>query len=163
MSQDNLLSASISAADKTTINTNIANVTTTLGAILSISLTADDRKNMLKMGDKTLAFVQKTITYANQNAALVPVFLNLPEANKDLQLADDLNDIYKALLTLITSVEDALMISGSEAYNAALIFYASVKGAARSNVAGSQAIYDDLKQRFPNRVKKEAVTTAAVK
>jgi hypothetical protein len=40
------------------------------------------------------------------------------------------------------------MVAGSEAYDAALIFYNSMKGASRVNVPGSQAVYNDLQQRF---------------
>lgn len=58
------------------------------------------------------------------------------------------------MLTSLRAVEDVTMVAGSEAYAGALMFYHSVKGAARSNEPGAQAIYDDLKKRYPGRTKK---------
>lgn len=55
------------------------------------------------------------------------------------------------------NVNDTEMISGSEAYVAALTYYNSVKAAAKRNVPSSKAISDDLKKRF-ERSKSEPVT-----
>lgn len=151
MSKKNQISAEITAAQSTAALSDIANISDTLKHVLTINLTADDRSNMLKMGDKTLAFVQKALEYAEQNEILRPSFMDLPEAKKDYQLAAGLQIIKQKLLALLRAVEDAEMVAGSEAYDASLIFYASVKGAARSNVSGSQAIADDLGQRFPRK------------
>jgi GrpB-like predicted nucleotidyltransferase (UPF0157 family) len=46
-------------------------------------------------------------------------------------------------------VDDTTMVAGSEAYQFALIFYNSVKMAARQDIPGAKAIYEDLKKRFP--------------
>jgi len=49
---------------------------------------------------------------------------------------------------MCSGLNDTIMLSGSEAYVAALAFYKSVKVAASMNVAGAQPIYEDLKKRF---------------
>jgi hypothetical protein len=41
------------------------------------------------------------------------------------------------------------MTAGSEAYQAALIFYNSVKIAASQGIPGAKAVYEELKKRFP--------------
>jgi hypothetical protein len=41
------------------------------------------------------------------------------------------------------------MLAGSEAYQAALVFYKSVKMAAAHDVPGAKAVYEELKTRFP--------------
>jgi hypothetical protein len=41
------------------------------------------------------------------------------------------------------------MVSGSEAFNASLVFYNSAKVAAAQDVPGAKAIYEELKRRFP--------------
>ncbi|WP_461787763.1 hypothetical protein [Pedobacter sp.] len=151
MSKKNQISAAITAAQSTDVMKNIDSITQTLKDALIINLTADDRSHMLKMGDKTLAFVQKALEYATQNEALCPAFLDLTEAKKDYELAAGLQAIRQRVSLLLRAIEDAEMVAGSEAYDAALIFYNSVKGAARSNIAGSQAIADDLKVRFPGK------------
>ncbi len=153
MNKKNQISAEITAAQSTAVSTNINNIIDALKHVLTINLTAEDRFNMLKMGDKTLAFVQRALDYAEQNEALIPPFLDLPEAKRDYKLAADLQAVQQKLATLLRSIEDTIMVAGGEAYEGTLVFYHSVKGAARSNVAGSQVIYDDLKQRFPARRK----------
>ena len=112
------------------------------------------------MGDKSISFVQKALDYAGSNPALVPAFLDLAEAKKDLALSADLHQLYNQLNALATAVEDALLLAGSEAYDGALIFYNAVKGSARSNVPGSSAILQDLQQRFPRVTKKPATQPA---
>lgn len=130
------------------INTNVTAINTALDHVLLFNLTADERKALRVMGDKSIAFVQKSLEYAENNPALLPPYLDLAEAKKDFALAHDLNGILQQINTLQRAVEDTLMVAGSEAYDAALIFYNSVKGASRVNVPGSQAVYNDLQQRF---------------
>jgi len=151
MSKKNQISAAITTAQSTAVLESISSINESLKHVLTINLTGDDRLGMLKMGDKTLAFVQKALEYASQHESLRPSFLDLPEAKKDYELAAGLQVIKQGLGALLRAVEDSQMIAGSEAYDAALIFYNSVKGAARSNIAGAQAIENDLKQRFPRR------------
>lgn len=158
MAQDNRISASISAADKTAISDHIAAIKTKLVAVLLFNLSAEERRALPKMGDKSLSFTGKAFEYAKQNPALVPSFLDMIEADKDYVLASDLFKIYQELLTLTVSIEDAIMVSGSEAFDAAKIFYAAVKGAARSNIAGANAIADDLKDRYPSKTGSNAKT-----
>lgn len=151
--KDNRISAVITAEQAEAAMDSIEAFKTALSHILIINLSNDDRFNMLKMGDKTLAFVQKSLEYAQQNPNLKPNFLDLIEAQKDYKLSNDLYVIQQKLTTLLRAVEDVTMVAGSEAYAGALVFYQSVKGAARSNEPGAQAIYDDLKQRFPGKRK----------
>ncbi len=151
MSKKNQISAVVTNEQAATILEQINAIDEALKNVLVINLTAEDRTKMLKMGNKTLAFVQKTLDYAEQNELLRPSFLDLSEAKKDYDLAAILMTLRQRLSVLIRAIEDAEMVAGGEAYNAALIFYNSVKGAARSNIAGSQVIEDDLRQRFPRK------------
>lgn len=148
MAQENQISTAIPAETLADINTNFAAINTSLDKTLLFNLTADERKAMRIMGDKSIAFVQKALEYAENNQALIPTYLDLSEAKKDFALARDLYGILQQLNTLQRAVEDTMMVAGSEAYDAALIFYSSVKGASRVNVPGSEAIYNDLQQRF---------------
>jgi hypothetical protein len=88
------------------------------------------------------------LEYGETNPTLVPCYLDIPEAKKDFALSQDLNSVLKQVSTLQRAIEDTMMVAGSEAYNAALVFYNSVKGASRVNVPGSEAVYNDLRQRF---------------
>lgn len=161
MPQENKVSATFTAADKQAILKQLAAIRQLLKPVLNHSLSPEDRKNMAKMGDKSLAFVGKALDYAGKNSSLVPPYLDLAEANKDYALAADLKEFSHELATLSQAVEDNLMMAGAEAYDAALIFHASVKGASRTNTPGSEAIYDDLVQRFPRGSRKSGQSPAA--
>ncbi|SDE34912.1 hypothetical protein [Pedobacter soli] len=156
MSSSNRISAVITPEQLKNINDAVAVFKTNLSEVLIINLTAAERRAMLKLGDKTMGFVEKAFDYALQNPSFIPNFMDLEEARKDYALSGVLYQIFQQLNTLITAVEDSGMAAGSEAYEAALLFYHSVKAASRSNVPGSQAIYDDLRQRFPTTRKSGA-------
>ncbi|WP_153797002.1 hypothetical protein [Foetidibacter luteolus] len=151
MSQQNRISASLTQQEKDLAIAAFENAKSQLAAILVHSLTPAERKTMIKMGDKTVAFVQKALDYAKSNPEVVPAYLDIAEAERDLKLAKDLKTIHNISKKIGVSIEDAMMICGSEAYNVALLVYKGVQGAARGNVPGSQAILNDLKTRFPQR------------
>lgn len=155
MSQENLISAELSATVAADITEKLKAINTALAGILLFNLTGQDRLEMNKLGDKSLAFVEKALEYAANNTALVPSYLDLVEANKDLKLSKDLNNILKQVSTLQRAIEDIAMVAGSEAYDAALVFYASVKGASRVNVPGSQSVFEDLQKRYIAKSKKK--------
>lgn len=152
--KENQISEVVTPEQAAAAISSIEALKTALSHVLIINLTNEERSDMRKMGDKTLAFVQKALEYAQQNPKLTPNFLDLAEAQKDYKLSSDLYVIEQKLLTSLRAVEDVTMVAGSEAYAGALMFYHSVKGAARSNEPGAQAIYDDLKKRYPGRTKK---------
>ncbi len=155
MSQENLISAELSATVAADITEKLKAINTALAGILLFNLTGQDRLEMNKLGDKSLVFVEKALEYAANNTALVPSYLDLVEANKDLKLSKDLNNILKQVSTLQRAIEDIAMVAGSEAYDAALVFYASVKGASRVNVPGSQSVFEDLQKRYIAKSKKK--------
>jgi hypothetical protein len=51
-------------------------------------------------------------------------------------------------------MDDTTMVADSEAYQFALIFYNSVKMAARQDIPGAKAFYEELKKRFPGPKRK---------
>ncbi len=155
MSSSNRISSEITPEQAAAIATAFEQLKTALAPVLIINLTAEERKATLKMGDKTIAFVSKTLEYATQNPLLVPNYIDLAEAKKDNKLASDIYGIFQQLSTLLRAMEDTGMVAGSEAYEAALVIYHSIKGASRSNVPGTQTMHDDLKQRFPGRGKQK--------
>lgn len=157
MSQENLVSIVIPADKLTAIQTNINALSTSLENYLLFNLTPSDRLELSKMGDKTIAFVQKSLEYTESNPTLVPAYLDITEAKKDFALSQELNNILKQISTLQRAIEDTTMVAGSEAYNASLVFYNSVKGASRVNVPGSEAVYNDLQQRFAVKTKKAEI------
>jgi hypothetical protein len=111
-------------------------------------LTPDDRQTILKMGDKSLALVEKTSELAAVNPQFCPSYFNLDELNIDLADAVNLRTLTNRLQQLSREVDDTAMLAGSEAFTQTLSFYNTVKQAARDNQPGAQALFDELKKRF---------------
>ena len=156
MPEDNRIAIQIPEADVTEINAAIETLKTKLQPYL-IALTPEDRKMLPKMSDKTIPFVDKALDYAQNSPQFAPQDMNLPEMKIDLDALNTLTEFYRPLEQIISGFDDTMMLSGSEAYIAALSYYNSVKMAAKMNVPAAKPIYDDLKERF-NRKSKTAVS-----
>jgi len=117
------------------------------------NLSDEERKAIPKMGDKTVAFVNKALEHAKHNTSVVPSFLDMAEFEKDVKAVNDLNQVLKPLKQLVEKLDDTTMLAGSEAYTAALTFYSALKGAAKAGVPGMKTVFDDLQARFPGRSK----------
>ena len=114
-----------------------------------LALTADERKTMLRMADKTVAFVTKTTEYATNNAAFVPVFVDLPALRQDTAGMAALSPLRQQFKQLALDTDSTVMVAGSEAYGSALAVYGNIKFLAKNKQTGAQAAYDELRVRFP--------------
>jgi hypothetical protein len=118
------------------------------------ALTPAERRTLAKMGEKTLSFVEKAHEAATENPNFVPPFLDMAAFDVDFADAHNLWGLHLATNQLHENVDDTTMVAGSEAYQASLIFYNSVKMAARQDIPGAKAIYEELKKRFPGPKRK---------
>jgi hypothetical protein len=114
-----------------------------------LALTPEERRELPKMGAKTLSFVEKAYDFAKQNPNLVPPYLDLAAFGVDFTDAHGLWTLANTVRQLGEGLDDTEMAAGSEAYQAALVFYKSVKMAAAQDIPGAKAIYEELKTRFP--------------
>jgi len=126
-----------------------------------VDLDSEDRRALPKMGAKTVDFVDKTLSYARANPHLKPAFVDIDEFGRDLAAVDALRALQQPLSQIADMVDDSLLLSGSEAYAAALAYYQSVKAAARLGQPGAAVIADDLSGRFPGRPTKASLMRAA--
>lgn len=147
MSLENLVAVQIPAADLQSIRAKVGEIESLLGPYM-ISLSAQKRKELPKMGDGTEPFVNKALEYGKTNARFVPPFINLPDLEIDLKAVADLNTIFRPLQQMVSNLDDTIVLSGSEAYVAALTIYNTVKQASKTNVTGAKVIFEDLKVRF---------------
>ena len=152
------ISATLSTSDRDAILAKLNEVKALLPFL--VNLTADERSTMLKMGDRSIPFVDKSLGYAQSNGNLIPAYLDVAELKKDVDLVKNLDQVYNAMLQVYTALDDTYIALGSEAFNASLTFYNIVRDAAKKNVPGASAIYEDLKQRFPGRPSKEKPAAA---
>jgi hypothetical protein len=121
-------------------------------------LTPAQRHTLPKMGEKTLSFVEKAHDFAVQSPNLCPPYLDMKAFNEDFAEAHNLLALNNSTLQLHEYTDDTAMAAGSESYQAALIFYNSVKMAARQGTPGAKAVYEELKKRFPGRKRKNSGT-----
>jgi len=126
------------------------------------SLTADQRREVLKMGDKSTAFVSHTFAHAEQHGEFCPSYLDMVEFKKDVDLDKVIYSIKTVVEAFLSNLEDTRMIAGSEGFYEALAYYNSVKEAAKNNVPNAKAIYDDLKARFPGRGPAKPATPSTI-
>ena len=154
MSQKNEIALVIPANVSTKITDAIQELNADLKPLL-VKLTADQRHLIPKMGDGTVAFVSKTALYAKTNPEFIPAFMNVEDMNIDLEAIQTLLPMAKELEHILAMLEDTLMLCGSEAFIAALMYYQSVKSAAKNNIPDAEGICNDLGERFPKRPKKD--------
>jgi hypothetical protein len=115
----------------------------------AVTLTPTQRHDMLKMGEKSLTFVEKAHDFAAENPELVPPFLDMKQFDIDFADAHGLWTIRNDARQVYEMIDDTTMVAGSEAYYAALVYYNSSKVAAAQDIPGAKAVYDELRRRFP--------------
>lgn len=117
----------------------------------AINLTVEERLKLHKMGDKSIAFVEKAVQYADERPDLVPPYLDIPEFKKDLKLARQLKDLLMLLEPSVEKISDTYLAAGYDAFLAARKLYSFVKAAADSGAPGSDTIAAELKKRYLRR------------
>lgn len=153
------ITASVSEADIQQIKAALATIEEKLPFL--ITLTAEERRKLFKMGDKSLAFVNNSLNAAQSNPDILPASFDLDEFLRDYQLATTLTDILFRLQQLTEKVDDTRMAVSSEAMSSSLTVYNYVKAAAKIT-PGLKIIAEQLGDRFKairNRATK--VNTAA--
>lgn len=139
------VSATLSDADIQEIKAALQTIEQKLPFL--ITLTADERRKLFKMGDKSLAFVNNSLTAAQSNTDILPASFNLEEFRRDYQLITSLTDIFFRLQQLTEKVDDTLMAVSSEAMSSSLSVYDYVKAAAKKT-PGLKSVAEQLGERF---------------
>jgi len=119
-----------------------------------ITLAPDDRKELPKMGDKTVAFVDKSLEYANAYPDYIPSFINIPAARADFEAVKKLRSLAMPLERICNQVNDTMILAGSEAYTASLSIYKVLKNAATMGQPGADEATKELSNRFPRGKRK---------
>lgn len=153
MSTQNQLSILIPTAIVEEVMLKLQECKTTLAPYLQ-GLTTEERKSLFKMGNKTVANVQKTKSYVDTNPEFVPGYMDKTEFLKDESVVSLLSPISNLALQLATDVDDTVMLAGSEALQAAMLYYGQVKEANSRGIPTARPIYEDLSQRFSKRTRR---------
>lgn len=158
MKQENRISAKLSPKEIEAIRSHMQQMEAYTPFLINLS--PEERQSRPKSADKTISFLGKSLDYSQHNPQFVPPFLDVHEFDLDVDISEVLLSIARPLRAYVEKLEDTAMQASSEAYLAALLFYQSVKAAAKMKIPGAQAIYDDLRKRFPGRPKRRSNGTA---
>jgi hypothetical protein len=115
------------------------------------ALTDVEKRALFKMGDKTIATVQKVRSYVETNPEFVPTYMDKAEFLKDEAVAEQLSPVVSLAEQLVADVQDTITLAGSEALLAAMLYYGQVKEAYKKGIPASKPIYEDLSKRFAKR------------
>ena len=113
-----------------------------------VNIGIDEKRALTKMGSKSVDFVSKTLTYAGTNPQFKPAFIDVDSFSSDVTAFGVLRSLQQPLSQVADMLDDSLALTGSDAMNAALAYYKSVKAANKLNMAGAATIADDLSTRF---------------
>ncbi|HHP7246156.1 MAG TPA: hypothetical protein ACFE0H_15870 [Elainellaceae cyanobacterium] len=141
---DNRISAEISTSEQQAVMEAIATIRKLLSFLIDVS--PEERRSMLKLGDRNRAFTRKALDIATQTPDFLPRSFDIDEMRRDLQLFETLQPILLALVQLHELIEDTAVAAGSEAYVAALEVYRYAK--ANGSVGGLDSLVDEMGRRF---------------
>lgn len=134
----NLVSLHLTAAEIAAIE---AALTTLENAFkLFIELSADEKRGLAHMGDKSEAFCRQTLIVLAQNQQMLPPSFDLAEAENDLTSLDQLRPLIARLRQLMAKADDTETALGSDILSAALEGYAFAK------IAGKGAGLETLRE-----------------
>jgi len=144
---DNRISATLSQADQQAVLAAVNTIREKLHFL--IDLTPEERRTLLKMGDKSRGFVTQALTVAEQNEDILPRSFDVAEMRKDVALLAALSPIMASLSQLSELVEDTYMAVGSEAYASSLLVYQFARSAGKG--AALDNALDPLGQPFARK------------
>jgi hypothetical protein len=145
------INATLSTDDEQAIMTMLAAIEAKLPFLTN--LTPADRQALPKLGDKSHAFLQKSLEVAMQNPGVLPASFDLKKMRNDAQLFAYLTSLQIGLRKLHKQIDDTAMLIGSQAFAAARIVYAS----STSSFAGAalQTAANELGKRFGRKPKSQ--------
>jgi hypothetical protein len=155
----NSISATLAPADREAVMAAVATIKDKLPFLVDLS--AEERKNLPKMGDKSRAFVSRALEVATQNPDFLPRSFDLEELRKDVQLFEALYPLLMSLTQMQELVDDTCLAVGSEAYAAALQVYNYAKASGQG--AGLDAVVGEMGQRFARKSRKAKTAETTVK
>ena len=146
MTQD-LVSLQFAPADLDAIDSALAVLEAKLDAL--ITLTAEERRKAIKMGDKSEVFCRQTELVLRQNPDIVPSSFDLTGLQQDFAALDALRPRLQRLRALTDMADDTEVALGSDIISAALDGYALAK------VSGKGAALDTLKNAMQTRLSRK--------
>lgn len=111
-----------------------------------VALEPAQRRELFKMGAKSEAFCRQTLSLLASNPQIVPPNLDIAEAQRDLQLLDQLRPRLQVLRQLAERADDTELALGSDVMSVAVEGYSLLKVAGKSEAL--KAARKELSARF---------------
>lgn len=143
MSQ-NLLSLQFDAAQLAQVDAALTALENALEGL--IALTPEQRRGLVRMGQKSEAFCRQTVIVLGQNPQVIPPSLSLAEAQADLSSIDALRPRLTRLQRLTERAEATDEALGSDVMSFALEGYALLKLSGKNQ--GLEGLRHELSGRF---------------
>src|SRR5687767_6494151 len=106
MPNDNRISATILAADKTLFLTKVNEATALLPFL--INLTPTERRRLPSIGIERAGMLDDCSQLMTAHSGLVPTYVNMTEVNKDLALFRDMMPLLQTTTELCEKVDDTM-------------------------------------------------------
>lgn len=144
VSTQNLLSLSLPDAELMAIDNALFELESRLSGL--VSMDADKRKSLARMGGKSEAFCRQALNVLEQNPQIVPPSLGVAAARADLDAIDRLRPRLQRLQRLTERAQDSETLLGSDVMACALQGYAVLKVAGKNQ--GLEGLRKELGTRF---------------
>lgn len=122
---ENKIDATLSTAVRDQILDLLAQIFVLLPFLQDLS--PDDRQSLIKMGDKSRAFVEGSLTLAEADDSFLPRSFDVKEMRQDKDFHDNLSPIAVQILRLYEGIEDTMMLVGSDLVMNGLEVYNNAK------------------------------------
>ncbi len=143
---NNRVNTIATAAQITAAKSAIQAVNTNLPFL--VGLTTDERIALPAIDVNNKAFTEDAINSAVNNATLLPSYISVSAMQNDLTLFNQLDELIVLVKQTLEKLEDTQLLAGSEAYTSGLMLYKLFGAAAEAGMPGSDAVYNQLRQRF---------------
>jgi len=144
----NFVAGSLTEEDQQAIRNSLMEVDSKMPFLTSFS--PKQRRQIVKMGDKSVDFVQDALVIAKEYPQILPANFSLTEFDNDANLLTALIPIQVVVNELNKKINDTVMGLGSDCMTAAIEVYTYVVAALKSNPELKPA-YDRLFSRFGPR------------
>lgn len=141
------VSLSFTDAQLTAIDAALSELETQFAGL--IGLTNDERRALMKMGNKSETFCRQTMSLLSQNPQLVPPSLPLATSQQLLDAMDELRPRMQRLQRLGERVVDTDMAAGATVMRTALQGYALLKVSGKNQ--GLEGLRETVGERFARK------------
>lgn len=148
--QENTFDLQLTDEEKATIKQALTDLNNVLMPKLTV-LGKGEKRDLLIMGDKSVAFVEKALEVSRQENGLLSSFIEQQAFESDVKAIETLRSFEYQVKAINSAIDDSYALAGNEAYKTALMVYSLMKNAAKIGHPGAKEKVEELSARFPGR------------